>query len=95
MDWGEFYTFLLAHTSMSVDDISNRSLPFLLAVRDNLTPHICIKAGMPYNGSDSTTDSTEHNTNINIPQQTQGVVNAHREATLEDMEMVLGGFGRV
>lgn len=46
-DWSEIYTDLLCHTSMHYDEIRERSLPQIEAIRKNLGKNIALKVGMP------------------------------------------------
>lgn len=46
-DWGKVYTFLIAHTSLTPDDISNLSIPQVEAISKNLLQEISLKLGIP------------------------------------------------
>jgi len=47
MDWGQVYTFLIAHTSLTVEDISNMTIPQVEAISKNLVREIGLKLGIP------------------------------------------------
>ena len=46
-DWAEVYADLLCHTSLSYEEISNRTIPQIDAIRSRLGKNIAIKIGMP------------------------------------------------
>ena len=46
-DWAEIYTDLLCHTSLSYEEISERTIPQIDAVRSKLGKNIAIKIGIP------------------------------------------------
>lgn len=46
-DWAEIYTELLCHTSMSYEEIGNRTIPQINAIRSRLGKNIAIKIGIP------------------------------------------------
>ena len=72
IDWAEIYTELLAHTSMSPDDISNSSIPFIEAIRARLGTQISLKIGIPFGGSPtSVIESDSHE--LNKPGETPSI----------------------
>jgi len=46
-DWAEVYTDLLCHTSIPYEEIANRTIPQIDAIRSKLGKNIAIKIGMP------------------------------------------------
>lgn len=46
-DWEEAYTTLLAHTSLSYEEIGNRTIPQIEAIMTHLGKHISLKIGVP------------------------------------------------
>lgn len=46
-DWGEIFTTLLCHTSLTYDEILSRTIPQIETVLDRLDKHIEIRVGMP------------------------------------------------
>lgn len=46
-DWGKVYTFLIAHTSLTPEDINNLSIPQVEAISKNLIHEISLKLGVP------------------------------------------------
>ena len=49
-DWGEIFTTIVSHTSITYEEILRRTIPQIEAVLDKLDRHIEIKIGMPAMG---------------------------------------------
>lgn len=59
-DWGEVYTILLAHTSLSYDEIGKRTIPQVEAVMANLGRHVGLKVGVPVGEGGGVEPKEEH-----------------------------------
>lgn len=61
IDWCEVYTILIAHTNMSYEEVSNRTIPVLNGILTALKKHIEIKVGIPgmFGGLSTHTDDVE------------------------------------
>lgn len=46
-DWAEIYADLLCHTSLSYEEIGNRTIPQIDAIRSRLGKHVALKIGIP------------------------------------------------
>ena len=46
-DWSEIYTDIICHTSMHYEEIAERTIPQIEAIRSKLGKNISLKIGMP------------------------------------------------
>lgn len=59
-DWGEAFTELLCHTSMSYEEIQRRTIPQIEAILSNLGKHISLRMDIPFQESKIINSSSEH-----------------------------------
>lgn len=59
-DWGKVFTTILAQTSMSYEDILNRTIPQIEAIMENLPEQMSIKLGIPFSGKPKAEAKEEH-----------------------------------
>ena len=59
-DWGEAFTELLCHTSMSYEDICRRTIPQIETILSKMGKHISLRLGIPFQEGKMASPSAEH-----------------------------------